>query len=70
MSEETPHLVLADDDETVRNLVKMHAERGGFVVATGENGAEALALVKDDTDVVLLDPVSYTHLTLPTICSV
>ena len=55
MSEETPHLVLADDDETVRNLVKMHAERGGFVVATGENGAEALALVKDDTDVVLLD---------------
>ena len=55
MSEEASHLVLADDDETVRNLVKMHAERGGFAVATGENGAEALSLVKDDTDVVLLD---------------
>lgn len=55
MSEETPHLVLADDDETVRNLVAMHAERGGFTVHAGKNGAEALDLVNDDTDVVLLD---------------
>ena len=45
MSEETPHLVLADDDETVRNLLTMQAERGGFTVQSGENGAEALDLV-------------------------
>ncbi len=55
MSEETPHLVLADDDETVRNLLTMQAERGGFTVQSGENGAEALDLVTDETDVVLLD---------------
>ncbi len=55
MSEETPHLVLADDDETVRNLLTMQAERGGFTVQSGENGAEALDLVNEDTDVVLLD---------------
>jgi len=33
----------------------MHAERGGFTVSSGENGAEALELVTEDTDVVLLD---------------
>jgi DNA-binding NtrC family response regulator len=55
MSEETPHLVVADDDETVRNLLTMQAERGGFTVQSAENGAEALDLVNDDTDVVLLD---------------
>lgn len=55
MSEQAPHLVLADDDDTIRNLLKLHAERGGFTVSTAENGAEALKLVTDDTDVVLLD---------------
>lgn len=55
MSEQAPHLVLADDDDTIRNLLKMHAERGGFRVSTAENGVEALELVTDDTDVVLLD---------------
>ena len=33
----------------------MHAERGGFTVRSGENGAEALELVTENTDVVLLD---------------
>lgn len=55
MFAETSKLVLADDDETVRNLLTMHAERGGFAVSCGENGAEALELVTEDTDVVLLD---------------
>ena len=55
MSERAPQLVLADDDETIRKLLQFHAERGGFSVQTGNNGAEALELVSDDTDVVLLD---------------
>lgn len=55
MSGETSNLVLADDDQTVRNLLTMHAERGGFTVRSGENGAEALELVTENTDVVLLD---------------
>jgi len=55
VSGETSNLVLADDDQTVRNLLTMHAERGGFTVSSGENGAEALELVTEDTDVVLLD---------------
>tara|TARA_Y100000766_G_scaffold236771_1_gene212632 strand:- start:2298 stop:3653 length:1356 start_codon:yes stop_codon:yes gene_type:complete len=55
VSGETSNLVLADDDQTVRNLLKMHAERGGFTVRSGENGAEALELVTENTDVVLLD---------------
>ena len=55
MSGEPSNLVLADDDQTVRNLLTMHAERGGFTVRSGENGAEALELVTENTDVVLLD---------------
>lgn len=55
MSERAPHLVIADDDETIRNLLRLHAERGGFSVSIGENGAQAVELITDDTDVVLLD---------------
>jgi len=55
VSGETSNLVLADDDQTVRNLLTMHAERAGFAVLSGENGAEALDLVTEETDVVLLD---------------
>lgn len=55
MSERAPHLVIADDDETIRNLLRLHAERGGFSVSIGENGEQAVDLITDDTDVVLLD---------------
>nr|NIP96065.1 sigma-54-dependent Fis family transcriptional regulator [Akkermansiaceae bacterium] len=55
MSESAPQLVIADDDETVRKLLSVHAERGGFTVSAAANGEEALKLVTDDTDVVLLD---------------
>ena len=54
-------------------------ERGLVLVATsGDTGSAAIQAVKDsdNIDIVVLHPadkisaVSYTHLTLPTICSV
>ena len=55
MTEAPPQLVIADDDATVRNLLVMHAQRGGFTVAAAEDGAAALDLIVDETEVVLLD---------------
>jgi len=55
MSETAPQLVIADDDDTIRKLLRFHAERGGFAVETAEDGAQAVEMVTDETDVVLLD---------------
>ena len=46
-------------------------EGAGHEVATAESGAVALELLASARfDAIVSDPVSYTHLTLPTICSV
>ena len=48
-------LVVADDDATIRRLLTIHGERGGFEVLTVENGEEAMAVITEDTEIVLLD---------------
>ena len=48
-------LVVADDDATIRRLLTIHGERGGFEVISAENGEEAMAVINEDTEVVLLD---------------
>ena len=62
-----PHIRVADPaynaSETIRTL-EQAAAQGAVVVAFPELGLSAYTC--DD----LFHPVSYTHLTLPTICSV
>lgn len=48
-------LIVADDDPTIRRLLTIHGERGGFEVIAVENGEEAMAAINDETEVVLLD---------------
>jgi DNA-binding NtrC family response regulator len=48
-------LVVADDDATIRRLLTIHGERGGFEVIALGNGEEAMAVINEDTEVVLLD---------------
>ena len=61
-------IVVDDDKIVVKSLVTILGAMGIEVVGTASNGKEALEEFKRlHPDVV---PVSYTHLTLPTICSV
>ena len=50
-----PDVLVVDDDEIVRGMVAFLFEGEGYEVRQAKDGVEA---------------VSYTHLTLPTICSV
>ncbi|MBK1832021.1 sigma-54-dependent Fis family transcriptional regulator [Verrucomicrobiaceae bacterium R5-34] len=49
------NLIIADDDRTVRNLLTLKASHYGFKPVTAENGADALELIQDSVDVILLD---------------
>ena len=48
-------LLIADDDETVRNLLDYHAQKRGFDPVLAEDGEELMELVDESADVVLLD---------------
>src|ERR1043166_2567922 len=60
MSEQTPRanplVLIADDDENIRLLMREALEQAGFDVEEAENGVEALSLFdRSQSDVVLLD---------------
>ena len=48
-------LLIADDDETVRNLLDYHAQKRGFDVTLTEHGEEFMEVASEDFDVALLD---------------
>lgn len=55
MNEEKRVLVV-DDEERIRRLLRMYLERDNFIVEEAENGKDALDLaLKNDYDVILLD---------------
>jgi len=59
---------LVEDDETHDAVViDANLEPDDMVELARERGVNVKAILLTHTD---LDPVSYTHLTLPTICSV
>ncbi len=52
----TETILLAEDDDMVRNLAKQMLEMGGYTVLEAENGEEAVALQEQPgTDLLLLD---------------
>ena len=54
------HILVIDDDDGIRSLVKKYLNENKFLVTTSENAENASEKIKIIT-------VSYTHLTLPTI---
>ncbi|MGG4179537.1 response regulator transcription factor [Virgibacillus pantothenticus] len=55
MDKESKVLVV-DDEERIRRLIRMYMERDGFLVEEAENGREALTLaLENHYDVILLD---------------
>lgn len=50
------HILVVDDEERIRRLLKMYLEREDFIIDEAENGQEALELaLKNDYDLILLD---------------
>ena len=56
MAEEQVRVMVVDDEETVRSLLKVTLEEAGYFVATAANGEEALAeLSQNEFEAMLLD---------------
>ena len=53
---ENPKVLVVDDEERIRRLIRMYLERDNFSVEEAENGAEALSMaLENDYDIILLD---------------
>jgi CheY-like chemotaxis protein len=51
-----PRILVVDDDDAVRGVLKLMLSRAGYQVSTAANGLEALVQIKSQpTDLVLLD---------------
>lgn len=55
MSRSKSQLVVADDDEVIRRLITIHGTKQGYEVIEAEDGEEAIKLIDEETEVVLLD---------------
>lgn len=53
--ESAPRVLVVDDDDFIRNLLRFHLERAGFHVTEAGNGRVALEVLDDSFAVVLLD---------------
>ena len=61
-------ILVADDEEIMREILYSLLAREGCHVRMANDGETVVRVARDESfDAV---PVSYTHLTLPTICSV
>ena len=83
--EDMPHVLVVDDDDRLRTLLAKYLGDNGLIVTPADGAEEARRRMQSLTfDIIVLDlmmpgetglefaekPVSYTHLTLPTIYSV
>lgn len=53
---EKPKVLVVDDEDRIRRLIRMYLEREDFIIEEADNGADALTLaIENDYDVILLD---------------
>ena len=58
------HILIVDDDREIRELLSTYLVKNGLRVVAVPTGRHMRAALEDSGP---FDPVSYTHLTLPTI---
>ena len=60
-------VLVVDDEKLIVKGIRFSLEQDGYEVDCAYDGEEAIEMAKKtEYDIVLLDAVSYTHLTLPT----
>ena len=62
-------VLVVDDEASIRRILDTRLSMIGYIVITACDGEEALSLFRKEAPNLVI-PVSYTHLTLPTIYSV
>ncbi|WP_044356986.1 response regulator, partial [Paenibacillus sp. E194] len=56
MSEQVNRILIVDDEERIRRLLKMYLEKEGFEIEEAEDGEAALRMaVSEEYDLILLD---------------
>jgi two-component system response regulator ResD len=56
MAEEKERILVVDDEERIRRLLRMYLEKEGFAIEEAEDGETALSkALKEDYDLILLD---------------
>ncbi len=56
MSEPAPHLLIVDDDERIRSLLRKFLERSGFLVSIARDGAHARRVLNGlEFDLIVMD---------------
>ena len=56
------HILVVDDDDGIRSLVKKYLNENKFLVTTAENAENALEKIKIIKFDLIILAVSYTHL--------
>ena len=55
MAQTSAHILMVDDEEEIRHVVRVLLESEGFTVTEAASGEEALARFTPDMDLVILD---------------
>lgn len=56
------HVLVVDDEATVRRLIQLNLERAGFRVTTAQDGVEALERVAEDRPDLILSDITMPRL--------
>ena len=56
------NILVCDDDKDIVEAIEIYLTQEGYHILKAYDGQEALDILNSET----VDPVSYTHLTLPT----
>ncbi len=49
------NILVIDDEKTIRTLLKINLERAGYNVLTSSNGLDALSLLEDPPNLIIID---------------
>lgn len=68
-------IMVVDDDQDIREVIQVLLSSEGYNVIEASNGKEALELVDDDTDLIILDVMmpemnGYQACVLLSVCSI